>query len=313
METWFNLLGWLLSILGAVGNSSIVFLVAKNRRLHSPANWLVLSLAVADFWVGVGVFPSGYLCSKTACNMRVYMAFFWFFIHSSVTNLCLLTWDRYTAIVHPFKYITCMTTRRPRLIILVAWLIPLVISLSLFLGMYATTSLIAWKILRLMGASAFDILACLLLLYSVVRILLVARAKAKEDYAIKRIDQPIEPNEQQNQLYPESKALKKRKRTSTALFLTVLLMFFLGCHTATNYLILSIAFFSDVSNAVSGIVTLLLVVNSGVNPLVYAILKKDIKRELKQLINRKRKKKRFTILARYKLRYRDRNIRLQLS
>ena len=146
MEDLLNSIGWLLSIATAVGNGFAIFLVAKNRRLHSSANWFVLSLAVADFGVGITVFPSHYFCIHSmACNSRVYMAFFWFFLHSSVTNLCSLTWDRYIAIVHPFKYNTSMTERRPGMIILAAWLVPFTISLSLFVGMHLTNSSTALK------------------------------------------------------------------------------------------------------------------------------------------------------------------------
>ena len=278
MNGWFNLLGWFLSIITATGNGFVVYLIAKNRRLHSPVNWLVVSLAVADFGVGAAVFPSGYLCSKITCNMRVFVAFYWFFLHSSVTNLCDLSWDRYTAITHPFRYITCMTARHPRLIISLAWLIPLVISLSLVLGMYATNSHTAWKILRLTGGSAFDILACLLLFYGFIRVLFVARGKAKDDLSIHRSVRSIEQSSSQ------SKFAKRRKRPNTALFLTAIVTFFLGCHTVINFLVLYITFCSDVPDIVPGILTLLLVLNSAVNPLVYAVLKQDIKRELNQLI-----------------------------
>ena len=112
MEDLLNSIGWLLSIATAVGNGFVIFLVAKNLRLHSSAsNWFVLSLAVADVGVrGIAVFPSNYICIYSiACNSRVYMALFWFFLHSSVTNLCSLTWDRYIAIVYPLNYNTSMT------------------------------------------------------------------------------------------------------------------------------------------------------------------------------------------------------------
>ena len=162
----------------------MIFLVAKNRRLHSaPANKFVLSLAVADFGVGIAVFPSSYFCNKysMACNSGVYVAFFWFFLHSSVTNLCALTLDRYIAIVHPLKYNISMTERRPAMVIFIAWLIPFAVSLSLLVGVYATTSDTALNVLRLIGVSAFDIVCCALLFYAVVRILVVARAQSHKE------------------------------------------------------------------------------------------------------------------------------------
>ena len=190
MEDLLNSIGWLLSIATAVGNGFAIFLVAKNRRLHSSANWFVLSLAVADFGVGITVFPSNYFCIHSmACNSRVYMAFFWFFLHSSVTNLCSLTWDRYIAIVHPLKYNTSITERRPGMIILAAWLVPFTISLSLFVGMHLTNSNTAWKVLRLTGVTGFEIVSCALLFYAVVRILVVARAQS---HRVSNMEQQIQ-------------------------------------------------------------------------------------------------------------------------
>ena len=77
--------------------------------------------------------------------------------------------------------------RRPELVILIAWLIPFVISMSLLVAMNATTSNTAHSILQLTCVSGFDIISCVLLLYTVVRILVVVRAqslKEAEDAAI---------------------------------------------------------------------------------------------------------------------------------
>ena len=284
MENWLNVLGWLLSIITAAGNGFVIFLVAKHRRLHSrPPNLLVLSLAVADFGVGIAIFPSSYFCNySTACSFRVYMAFFWFFLHSSVTNLCTLTWDRYIAIVHPFKYNDSMTERRPGMSILIAWLIPFAISLSLFAGMYATTSKTALKVLRLIGVSAFDTISSALLFYAVVRILLVARLQSRQESS-------IELQVQSNLSSTESTKSRRRKRGSTAPFIIAIVAFFLGCYMMVTSLVLCIAFschsFSLTANQ---ILILLLVLNSSVNPLVYAFLKKDIRRHIWKLICRKK-------------------------
>ena len=50
-----------------------------------------------------------------------------------------------------------------------------------------------------------------------------------------------------------------------------------------NYLVLCITFSCpDVSNETGQVVTFILVVNSAVNPLVYAFLKRDIKRKIRE-------------------------------
>ena len=276
MENGLNIVGWLLSIIAATGNGFVVFLIAKNRRLHSPANWFVLSLAVADVVVAIVVFPPGYFCHySVACNLRVYVAFFWFFLHSSVTNLCVLAWDRYTAIVQPFKYNNSMTKRRPGTVILIAWFIPLATFLLLFVETYATKSKTVQKILRITSVSVFDLISCAMLFYAIIRILVVART-------------------QSHQLQVQSSCSstgaatpRRRQKHSSALFITALVLFFLGCYIVVSCLVLCVVFSCSASDKVARIgqvVTCLLVLNSAVNPLVYAFLKRDIKKEIKKLI-----------------------------
>ena len=283
MEDLLNSIGWLLSIATVVGNGFIIFVVAKNRRLHSSANWFVLSLAVADFGVGIAVFPSNYFCIYSmACNSRVYMAFFWFFLHSSVTNLCSLTWDRYIAIVHPFKYNTSMTERRPGMIILAAWLVPFTNSLSLFVGMHLTNSSTAWKVLRLTGVTGFEIISCAPLFYAVVRILVVARAQS---HRVSNMEQQIQSTFSCNDA-AEPATSRRRQKRNAAHFIIALVVFFLGCYVVVNSLVMCMALSCKVSDKVGHILFLFLVLNSAVNPLVYAFFKKDIKMEIKKLVCR---------------------------
>ncbi|XP_078362585.1 LOW QUALITY PROTEIN: alpha-2C adrenergic receptor-like [Oculina patagonica] len=280
VENWLNSIGWLLSVVTAIGNAFVVLLIAKNRRLHSPANWFVLSVAVADFAVGVAVFPSSYFCSfSVVCNVRIYVAFYWFFLHCSVTNLCTLTWDRYIAIVQPLRYNTSITKRRPGIVILTAWLIPFAISLSLLVGMYATNSITAQNAFRLVGVSAFDIISCVLLFYAVVRILVVARAQSHQEAAI---ELQLQPSHSPLKLQLNS---RRRRRQNTATFTISIVVLFLGCYIVVNWLVLcSIIISCQVPNRAGQIVSILLVLNSAVNPLVYAFLKKDIKMEIRKLI-----------------------------
>ena len=284
MEALLNSIGWLLSITTVLGNGVVVLVVTKSRRLHSAsANKFVLSLAVADFSVGIAIFPSSYFCNySAACNLNVQRAFFWFFLHSSVTNLCTLTWDRYIAIVHPLKYNTSMTERRPGIVILIAWLIPFVISLSLLVEVYAATSNIAHTVSLLTGVSAFDIICCVFLFSTVVRILVVARAQSHKEADEAAIEQQIQFTHSSAE---NENSRRRRKKHKTASFIIALVAFFLGCYVVVNYLILCITFSChNLSDNAGQILIIFLVLNSSVNPLVYAILKKDIKKEIIKLV-----------------------------
>ena len=181
-----------------------------------------------------------------------------------------------------FIIIIIMTERRPGMIILAAWLVPFTISLSLFVGMHLTNSNTAWKGLRLTGVTGFEIVSCALLFYAVVRILVVARAQS---HRVSNMEQQIQSTFSCNGA-AEPATLRRRQKHNTAHFIIALVVFFLGCYVVVNSLVMCMTFSCKVSDKVSHILFLFLVLNSAVNPLVYAFFKKDIKMEIKKLVCR---------------------------
>ena len=130
METWFWILGWILSFLTIAGNGFTIFLVCSRRNLRTKTSAFVVSLAVADFCVGLSVIPSLLACDITnTCHWPDYWLS-WvniirlLFSHSSAVNLCGLVLDRFIAIVYPLKYITLMTRRRITQVIFFSWALP---------------------------------------------------------------------------------------------------------------------------------------------------------------------------------------------
>ena len=164
---------------------------------------------------------------------------------------------------------------------MLAWLIPLLISLYLVFGMFAATSDTVLKVQRLTGVSGFDILCSTLFVYAVVRILAVIRAQSLQNSAMESLRKQLQTSLKRASL----KTAASRRPHSLAPFIIALVVFFLACNVVKNYLILRIMFVSDrVSDTVVLVVTILLVASSAANPLVYAFLKRDIKRERKGLI-----------------------------
>lgn len=137
----------------------LVYFIPRPTGSSFPA------LVLANLGIGIAFFHTRFFCYYSiACNSRVYMTFVWFFLISSVTNLSTLTciWDRYIAFVHPFKhnYYTSMTERRPKMVILVAWLILLAIATSLFMVMYITTFETARNVLQAVNYLTFYFIFC---------------------------------------------------------------------------------------------------------------------------------------------------------
>ena len=86
-----------------VVNGFVIFLVCGKRQLRTKTNAFVVSLAVADFGVGMIVVPSRFFCSlATECTPHskerlIVMFVRVFIIYTSGTNLVGLVLERYVA------------------------------------------------------------------------------------------------------------------------------------------------------------------------------------------------------------------------
>ena len=151
METWFWVLGWFLSILTMVVNGLVIFLVCSKRHLRTKTNAFVMSLAVADFGVGMIIVPSRFFCSlATQCiphsKERLIVIFLYVFtLYTSGTNLVSLVLERYVAVVKPLKYLTFMKRRRVIQMVLTSWGIPFLFTLTLVSIKYSVIDR-AWTI-----------------------------------------------------------------------------------------------------------------------------------------------------------------------
>ena len=132
METWFWVLGWTFSILTIIGNGFIIFLVSSKRQLRTKTNVFIVSLAVADFFLGLTLVPLLFFCDLAGSKCKWSLAWSswvpdlirWLFGYASAFNLCSLVVDRYVAIVKPLKYVSFVTARRVIQLIFLSWAIP---------------------------------------------------------------------------------------------------------------------------------------------------------------------------------------------
>ena len=100
----------LIFIFGTLGNSIVVFIVCKKRRMQSFTNWLIFNLSVADLVGSIICLPmeipillngNKWLYEPFLCPI-IYpiqtMA-----IYGSVLTLVILSFSRYWAVLHPFR------------------------------------------------------------------------------------------------------------------------------------------------------------------------------------------------------------------
>uniref|UniRef100_A0A8C9WFA1 G-protein coupled receptors family 1 profile domain-containing protein n=1 Tax=Scleropages formosus TaxID=113540 RepID=A0A8C9WFA1_SCLFO len=129
--------------LTVVGNFLVVLAIAYFKQLQSPTNSFVLSLAVADFLVGLVVMPYSMVRTVEGC---------WYFgsvfceVHSSldvmlcttsIFHLSCIAFDRYYAVCNPLVYALKMSRTRVALLIVTCWVLPMLISFGpIMLGLH---------------------------------------------------------------------------------------------------------------------------------------------------------------------------------
>ena len=274
METWFWVLGWFLSILTMAVNGFVIFLVCSKRHLRTKTNAFVVSLAVADFGVGMIFVPSLFFCSlATQCTLERSVVIFLkvFIIYTSGTNLVGLVLERYIAVVKPLKYLTFMKRRRVIQMVLTSWGIP-------FLFILTTMSI------KLSGIDrAGTIGGYLHLLFEVILCVYLIFFLASMFFVIYSRDRTLSKKLQFNHVVARAKTQNKASAVKWVALITCVFLSCYGIMMRCSLLFLTGQSCNDYHFKIS-----LQVINSGINPIPYAFFKRDIQQECKRLLFRRR-------------------------
>uniref|UniRef100_A0A8C4RIU4 G-protein coupled receptors family 1 profile domain-containing protein n=1 Tax=Erpetoichthys calabaricus TaxID=27687 RepID=A0A8C4RIU4_ERPCA len=125
-------------MLTVVGNLLVVISVSHFKQLHTPSNLLVLSLAGADFLIGILLMP--FEITKIIESCWYFGDRFCFFnalvdytlTSVSVSNLIFIAIDRYVAICDPLLYSAKITVPIVQLIIITSWIFSMVYTWAVF-------------------------------------------------------------------------------------------------------------------------------------------------------------------------------------
>ncbi|XP_023718903.1 probable G-protein coupled receptor No18 isoform X2 [Cryptotermes secundus] len=145
--TWQNLcLAILLCILitvTVVGNTLIIVAVMTTRRLRTVTNCFVMSLAVADWLVGISVMPPAVaLQIMGSWELGWVLCDIWISLDvllctASILSLCAISVDRYLAVTQPLNYSRRRRSKRLALLMILAvWLAALAITCPPIFGWY---------------------------------------------------------------------------------------------------------------------------------------------------------------------------------
>uniref|UniRef100_UPI0037E9861C trace amine-associated receptor 8a-like n=1 Tax=Semicossyphus pulcher TaxID=241346 RepID=UPI0037E9861C len=115
-----------IAVLTAILNLLVIISVTHFKKLHTPTNLLLLSLAVSDFFLGLLMFfqiiliEGCWFLGDLMCNLYYILDFI--ITSSSVGNMVLISVDRYVAICDPLHYSTKVTARRVTICTCLCWL-----------------------------------------------------------------------------------------------------------------------------------------------------------------------------------------------
>ena len=117
-----------LAVLTAGGNLMVMISFKLDKQLQTVSNYFLLSLSVADFFIGVFSMPlyTVYLLMKWPLGPLVcdsWLSMDYTMSNASVANLLLISFDRYFSVTRPLTYRAKRTPRRAAIMISCAWII----------------------------------------------------------------------------------------------------------------------------------------------------------------------------------------------
>ncbi|KAM4770998.1 trace amine-associated receptor 4-like [Rhinophrynus dorsalis] len=124
-------------ILTIVGNLVVIISVSHFKQLHTPTNFLILSLAITDFLLGLMVMPYSMVRSLTSCwyfgdlFCKLHSCFDMTFSTTSIFHLFFISVDRYYAVCQPLHYYRKITSAVIQVFIFVSWAFPCVYAFGL--------------------------------------------------------------------------------------------------------------------------------------------------------------------------------------
>ncbi|KAM9495263.1 trace amine-associated receptor 13c-like [Clarias gariepinus] len=276
-------------LLTVCGNLLVIISVFHFKQLHTPTNTLVLSLAVSDFFVGAFVMSPMFIWMIESCWKfgKSFCTVFWlisgFLTILSIYNITLIAVDRYLALSNPFFYMSRVSVKITRIIIVFEWCVVVAYILAL---LYSNGNLMnfamcpgecflllndVWSVINLAFSFIFP-LSVIIILYTLVFVI----AK-KHATAIRELNNHTRPNKQKI----TSKSMKSERKAAKVL--GILVSVFLIC--LLPYFIYSLL--GDLIKIQTDTFQKLMIVgclNSTINPVIYALFYPWFRRCIKLII-----------------------------
>uniref|UniRef100_A0A8C4RGM2 G-protein coupled receptors family 1 profile domain-containing protein n=1 Tax=Erpetoichthys calabaricus TaxID=27687 RepID=A0A8C4RGM2_ERPCA len=252
------------------GNLMVIISIAHFKQLHTPTNVLTLSMAAADFLIGIFVMPVTLIQAMDKCwdlgvNTCMAVKFCYMTLTTiSFVHLILLSVDRYYAVCYPLHYSTKITVGRACVFAAIGWICSICYSTLFYcvefnilygdicVGICYYVLDVLLYIVDVLFTSLFPF-SIMLILYSKILIVAIQHAKALRETRHK-----AHTVQNKNKV----KVLTERQNKAT---ITV------GIVIGTFYISECLLVFKIMSKAAFSIPKYLVLFNFALNPLIYGL------------------------------------------
>ncbi|XP_055727521.1 trace amine-associated receptor 13c-like [Salvelinus fontinalis] len=253
-------------------NVLVIISISHFKQLHTPTNLLILSLAASDLLVGLIVIPVVTVAIMEPCwgfgeYFCVFHAYVSFLCTSlSLGNLVLISIDRYVAVCDPLLYHSKITITRIMCCIFITWCCCIIYRAGIikhFVNVQVRsrclkecfTVEITWS--NIIDLVITTVVPCSIIITLYMNIFVVARSQARKVFSKEAASVSGVKTAQANK--------SERKAAKT---LSIVVFNYLICWIP--FLFSSFFLVSFLSDNLSFIIGLLPLVNSFINPIIYA-------------------------------------------
>nr|XP_054591061.1 trace amine-associated receptor 13c-like [Nothobranchius furzeri] len=279
-------LRFLLSFIGVltvVLNLLVIISVSHFRKLHKTTNFLLLSLAISDFMVGL-VFLPGETLRLTACWFLgdhlclLYIYLVSLIVTASIGNVVMISADRFVAICDPLHYHTRVTVKRVQACICLCWLYAILYNVTFVKdGLKDINNSCNGNCVLIMDyfAGFLDLVLNFLVPVTMI-VVLYLRVFCKAVLHARAIRSHVTAVTVKHSVTPSA----KKSELKAARTLGVLVVVFLTCFCPYYCAALS----SDGSFNASAIAFCFFSINSCLNPLIYALFYPWFRKSVKHIL-----------------------------
>lgn len=285
----------IMTFIAIVGNILVVAAVFTDRRLKRYSNFFIVSLAIADLLVAVGVMTFAiandvqgvWYFGPVFC--KIWVSADVMCCTASILNLCVISLDRYIHIKDPLHYDAWMTARKTYLFIAVVWVLSLVISfLPIQMGWHkrneteeVTDDSCAFapnSVYAVVSSSISFYIPCIVMLSIYLRLYMYARRHVE---SIKR----THTADRFHQNHGSAKSSYKVSDHKAAVTLGIIMGVFLLCWVPF-FIMNPIAAFCDncIPKVAFQILTWLGYANSALNPIIYSIFNQEFRDAFRRIL-----------------------------